>query len=769
MEIIQNHKIFRNQNQRPIKQLTNRNPNTNSINENFISLINVLIDSVKSYYNASTINNFEANKFYIYYKEEEQNIQILLNEIINNNYYQRLNELYDKINILNKIVTQLQDNSNSSLQNLNSFFSDAKTIFQNLRMQRQMQINQNSSKKIPIPRNNKFQQINNFSQAYEIYIILMQLLFKLSEFNYILEEKDLESANNYNNLQIEIKKYINILFNLINSGNNNEKDSRKISLISQGNRSNSLNKNFNKEIENLQSLNISKDKKIRELSYRLKKIQDNEFNTERNNTEHNYNISINENEVDLKIKRLERMIKDKDNKLKILSNQNNFENILNEKNNQIYILQKQLSNLANNFQTKMSQNDRKIKFLENKLQNNINDESQILKNNFSTEPNNNNILNMKNKANNTNPNKELVQYKTIINKLKNEINNYKNRIKQYEELNQKHIVELNNNIFRNNKIIQQKDEIINQLRLNKEISNPQMNMNINNQLNNNEISLKIENEKLKKEISKLKSSGNYTIQNNNNINKFKELNKIKIEEINSYKIKVTQLNEEIKQLKSKNENLQKLIEQQKVTITNLESNISKKDEEAQGLKDFIAKLQNQLENTNNINISSNKKNGANSNPKDIQKIKDLLDQLNKSYKDNTLLQKKNKELQFKLEEKEVEKELSGFRTEEVNFSNYEEEFDLRKIISGAKDKNRSEDINIDYPGMQGVKDKNKELQINLNMLQEQIKILLLNIDCNNSKIKPQISQICQLMGILPKNIPLIFNKKFKKKALGYLG
>ena len=86
------------------------------------------------------------------------------------------------------------------------------------------------------------------------------------------------------------------------------------------------------------------------------------------------------------------------------------------------------------------------------------------------------------------------------------------------------------------------------------------------------------------------------------------------------------------------------------------------------------------------------------------------------------MQKKVRDLQFKLEEKQVEKELSGYRTEDNNYSNFEEEFDLRKMINGARDKNRSEDINIDYPGIVGIKDKNRQLMQNMKMLEEQVKL-----------------------------------------------
>ena len=236
------------------------------------------------------------------------------------------------------------------------------------------------------------------------------------------------------------------------------------------------------------------------------------------------------------------------------------------------------------------------------------------------------------------------------------------------------------------------------------------------------------------------------------------------------KTKIIQLEENIKSLTSKNE-------EQKNTIKNLETEIAKNKEQITGLQDFIVKLQSKLENEDfiiqksNLGTKTSKSEmgiKSQSNQNIEEKMKNYLDLLNKANKDISALQKKNKELQFKLDEKQLEEDLSGFRTEEVNFSNYEEEFDLKKMVNGARDKNRSEDINIDYPGMQGVKEKYKDLQQNMNMLEEQVKILISNINCNNNKIKPQISQICQIMRIPAKNIPLIIAGKNKKKSLGLI-
>ena len=386
--------------------------------------------------------------------------------------------------------------------------------------------------------------------------------------------------------------------------------------------------------------------------------------------------------------------------------------------------------------------------------------------------------------------KNIKKQKAIINGLQKEINNYKNKLTHYEQLNKNQMQQMNNNIYKSNKIIEQKDELIKQLREKKEIPNSQININMSNQSNNNElILLKIENEKLKNEINLLKLSpsknskynndkNKMNLSPNNNVQELQKLNNKLIEENKSLKLNVANLEENAKLLTTNNEEFQNLYEQQKTTISKLESEVIQKEEQIGGLQDFIVKYQSKLENSNfpvpvpkaNSTSKISKKNQTAKTDTDeeyTKTLKKLLDLNNKANKEIEILKNKNKELQYKLEEKEVEKELSGFKTEDVNFSNYEEEFDLRKMMNGAKDKNKSEDINIDYPGMQGVKDKNKELKQRMNMLSEQVKILISNININN-RIKPQINQLCQLMKIPPKNIQLIIAGKNKKQNLGII-
>ena len=828
-----------NTNQMINKSFQNRNPKSqkpqmNLLNGELVSLINGLIESIKEYYHVSLSNNSDAKNIFLFYEETDKNIQMLLNDIINNNQYQKLTELLDKINLINKIIFQLRDNSDSCLQNLRLFFDDAKLIFQCIRGERQKQLLEKKSRIANLNgQNNTPFNPNLITQITNLHKQLLKSVQKFSDYDYIIETTgDNSIINDYQNLQNNIKKDLNTLFNLIqNLENINNRISFNSFLTDESNNksSKSLGKNIENEIEKLKKMNIVKDNKIRQLMLQINNLAINK--TERSNPNNNYNILKTEGNENSRIKKLEQIILDKDNKLQSLINQinmkkigndlnnGNMQNLLEEKDKEIFNLKqqlniyeqneqnfnKQIDNLTNQFQNKRLQYEKEIFTLRYNMAKNINDSQgniNINKTIGSKSENNQNLKFLKNpdninndyiaqitSLNNTNMNLTAIikKQKTIIAGLQKEISNYKAKLAQYEKLNKNQIEQMNNNIYKNNKIIEQKDELIKQLREKKDIPNSQININMSNQANNNElIHLKIENEKLKEEINLLKlTQSNNLINNNNDMNllynnNFQELQQLNIklmEENNSLKLKVANI-EKNPNLLTTNGEFNNLYEQQKETIERLESEVNKKKEEIGGLQDFIAKLQSKLENSNFYppvpkahSTSKIQKNaqGAKNNMNDdyTKSLKKLIDLNNKANKEIEILKNKNKELQYKLEEKQVEEELSGFKTEDVNFSNYEEEFDLRKMINGAKDKNKSEDINIDYPGMQGVKDKNKELQQRVNMLSEQVKILISNININN-KIKPQISQLCQLMKIPPKNIQLIIAGKNKKQNLGII-
>ena len=802
-----------------LNQSQNKQTKIDRLKGDMVSLINKLIDSIKEYHKVSQTNNINANQIFSYYEEEQQQIQNLFNDIINNGQYQRVSELYEENNILSKLIEQLKENSNSSFQNLQLFFDDAKLIVQNIRTERQKELKENkqnlnireTASNISI-NSGRFGSMNFQSQFNKYYIKLKESLNDLAEFNYIIEGIDTNSANYFNNIKENMNKELNNLYNFIN----NFKDNNKSNIlplspdIDQGNKTTrNNNTNLNMEFENLKIMNQIKTKQIKQLTMQLNRLK----------MQNNSNVNIEDSKkikylnTDINDSLRKKSIKEKDNRAKLLynkvqkkqidanTNYDNIQRIMKEKDNKILNLQqllstyeqnennlnKQLDDLNNQFKNKIGQYEKQIILLKNKLAKNNNNNPKIKgekkqdiiqDNNLDMMKNDSNIISLNNK--NMNLIKIIKQQKATINGLQNQIIIFKNQIDQYDQMNKKQLEEMNNSIFKNNKIIEQKDELIKKLREKKEIQNSQININMSNQTNNNELLLlKLENEKLKKDISMLQlPQNNNNLRNGNNISSLyntntQELQQLNIglmEENNSLKLKNKQLESKIQLLTTNNEQLQNLNDNLKNQIVNLEQEIERKKNEIDGLQAFINKLQSKLD-AEDMNVPKSnstikeRKNTALTEEENTKKIQKFLDLLNKANKDINDLQKKNKELQFKLEDKQVQAELSGFRTEEANFSNYEEEFDLRKMVNGTKEKNRSEDINIDYPGMQGVKDRNKELKQKMNMLIEQVKILIANVNIN-SKIKPQINQICQLMRIPAQNIQMIISGKNKKKALG---
>ena len=500
----------------------------------------------------------------------------------------------------------------------------------------------------------------------------------------------------------------------------------------------------------------------------------------------NRELEMKNNNLNLQLQNAEQTIMNFQNNINnnnIINDNAEFNNALNQKDMQILNLQNQLkvfqsnentlnvqiNNINNQFKEKVAQYEYKISTMTNTINTknknimNLKNEIENLKLSMQGQGNydinkNIQILNM-----------EIKEKESKIKALNEEILNFQ----RTEKMNQKQIEELNNNIFTYENIIRQKDELIN----------------TNYKGNNDTYKFKKENELLKKQIEELKNANNNILQNqrllNGNMHNYEMPEMLNQE----YLTKINELNQEILNLK---QTLSSLNESK----VKLELDITKKNDELEGFKQVIFKLQDKLEKNNdeeeerkkrtkaersehenNLNKSDyhiRDPNNENKNlnksfemPKDsnTQLMNKFLGQLNEAEKKISLLQNKNRELQFKLDEKQVEKDFSGYRTEDYNFSNYEEEFDLKKMVNGAREKNRSEDINIDYPGVQSVKDKYKELLQNMHLLEEQVKILICNISCS-SKIKPQITQICQLMRIPPKNIQNIIAGKDKKKMLG---
>ena len=749
--------------------------------EQFVSLINSLNESIKEYYKVSKNNIIEANSILNTYEQHSQTIQNWMQEIINTQSYDKIEEFFVQVSKVLEVITQMKVNTNSNLTNLNLFFDDAKILFINMRKKRKEKINSNmkntqisNTSNDSYPSSNQEKNIHNFPKTNinlyrnteennnqlfnnitNMYSRILKLLDAFNHFNYIISNINVDESNKFNTQQNSIKRELENLFNylkknlLINSFVPKNKSS--INIVERKNlRSKSI--GDSNEVEKLKKMNEANRKKLIELNkqisaYKNKILEldmiNNSLNMKLKNPDQKMMINTNPDFYNL--------LKQKDNQIMNLQKQLNvFQN--NEKliNNQMNNLNEQLSEKINQYEAKIADLNEKIKsdkkviiFLQNKLKTKENEIEKLkvsIKNPVNYDMKKFEILNM-----------ELKEKESKINAMNEELIKCQNE----EKINQKRIEEMNNNIFNYEKIIKQKDELIN-----------------NNYKDNNEVfRIKLENDKLKKQIEELKNinKNNYLLQNQKNIN-------------------VNMNSAEIQELK---QNLATINESK----TKLELELAKKDEELEGFKQVIFKLQNQLEankdkeeekksrrnterNVYNKNFQTEvdikDKNPSSKNlnksfemPKDTntQIMNKFLGQLNEAEKKISLLQNKNKELQFKLDEKQVEKEFSGYRTEDYNFSNYEEEFDLKKMVNGAREKNRSEDINIDYPGVQSVKDKYKELVQHLHLLEEQVKILICNINIT-SKIKPQINQICQLMRIRAENIQAIIAGKNKKKMLG---
>ena len=830
------------------------NRNMNSQNSAMLSINNIYSQIMKLLNSFSEFNfmiskmNFEAsNKYSNLQNNIKKELDILMNFVKNNLSMNNQNKL------INSIISNFSDEQ--SLGNQRS-----KSIKENEKLK---QINLINEKKIKDLNNqlNTFRKNNSPDSGNIIRDLKLKnnnLNLKLMKAEQQIKEKDdiiMNLSNNYTNnqnnlmninndninLNNNLKQKDNLIFNLqqqlyVYQNNENLLNSQITDLNNQFqtkiNQYESQISNMNNKIGNLSKLITNKNKDIvkfqkenneckKEIDQLKKLINSQRLSNPNNNIIEEYEETIQRLQNDL----------------------NYYQNMLNQYENQIMELSNNNNGLNNNY------NIENNNFALQKKIEMLNRELQMKENEFKKEKemiiNKNSLNEQKINAMNTQNHKIIEEQKMKINQLNKEITNYQKKEKAFEENNIKYIKQIedmNNNIINTNKIMEQKDELIKQLNEKKnEHFSPDINNNINNNINlelkkerddykfqfeqmqkkyistkelldeknlnspqNNNVNtndmlkmkltdMELENEKLRKEIDELKNNNN----NNNILLNDKIIDGNNIQNNNNYLGNNESLTK-IKELTLENQKY-------KENITKLESDINKKNEELEGLKVFIFKLQSRLEENddNKKRKEGNKdqkkpenvismKRGENENlcmtepnrrekknndnnksfeaPNDANTamISNLLNNLNDSEKKIAILQKKIKELQYQLEDKQVEKEISGYRTEDVNFSNYEEEFDLKKMVNGAREKNRSEDINIDYPGVQGIKDKYRELLQNMNMLEEQVKILICNINCTN-KIKPQITQICQLMRISPKNIQLIIAGKDKKKALGLIG
>ena len=322
-------------NQRFIQNTEESNKFNQLYDENFITLINGLNESIKEYYKVSKNNIIEANSILSLYEQNRQEIQLLLESITNSNSIEKVNEVFGQILKINEIITHLQLNANSNDKNLELFFDDAKVLFQKMKMKRKQKIikinnlknhinrrnstdlndsfsksmntserknksknklfknrniQQNSKRSLNIINKNSTQRLNTSTfliPINKIYFQIIGLINRFSEFNYMISKMNYEASNKYNNLQNDIKKEIDALMNLVKSNfsNNEQNHSPKISI------------GTNLEIEKLKKNNQIYEQKIFELNNQIKAYRKNLINNNLNELNYDSGTKIRELEI----------------------------------------------------------------------------------------------------------------------------------------------------------------------------------------------------------------------------------------------------------------------------------------------------------------------------------------------------------------------------------------------------------------------------------------------------------------------------------------
>ena len=383
---------------------------------------------------------------------------------------------------------------------------------------------------------------------------------------------------------------------------------------------------------------------------------------------------------------------------------------------------------------------------------------------------------------------ELTEKDVLIQEQNNNLEQIKTQLFSLEVENKN----LLNTIETLNKTISSKENDDNIINLNEQLKEQK---NLNNNLNDELTKIKNDNELLKnkvisseKKISLLKVNSDMNEEQSNSIEQLKG-------EIQSLKFENEKLNYQYNQLKEnlgidgedkfnkqnqEIEGLKQLIQKLQKEREKGDSEISNIKRENEKMKNQIIRLSETLPNEYNelqkqyqaleIKYKLLKKNNPNINTPNKSKTEDkqeekLSQEVADLKKEIEQLKKKNNELIAQLEDKEIKKNFYDNRSEDANKSNYEEEFDLRKMAKGARDKNRSQDINIDYPGIQTYKEKIRELEFYYNSLETLVKKLLLTIQCT-PKNKTYVTELCRMVGFDLEMTNKIVTNKNKNSIFG---
>ena len=659
----------------------------------------------------------------------------------------------------------------------------------------------------------------------QLRLINKKLSSELSRYKskMLMEKKDINNqnnnSNNFNNFEkinIYIKdkdKVISTLKNEMNQSTKKFKDiltkyKTQINKLQDENKSLRMNtassiKTNNSLSEYEKSLNSKLSTLIKENQHLKQSIQ----KMKMGNVVTDYNINLSPNVFSPSKSIDHNLLQEIDklkNKITVLENNYSKKQTENkELNNKVNLLQKKLEEEKTIF------SDKNLELSQN-LINKQNELLNLQKENYNK---NNEIVNLKGMLNqgiNYNSQNKKDEYEKIISKYKKiqhdqmqQISTLKNELNEKDEL----IQEQNYNLeeFKNqfsSKEAEKKNllNIIENLNKKKDNLNNlneklEEQKNLNSDLNDELNKIKNDNALLKnkvlsseKRISFLKANSDMNTKNNNTIEQLKN-------EIQSLKFENEKLNYQYNQLRenlvsgnhSKTNHQKEELEGLKLLVNKLQNEREKIDNEFNIIKRENEKMKNQIirlsetlpEEYNELQKQYHeleikykilkKNNSNNPTPKKIKTDEKPDDKLVKENadlkKEIDQLKKKNNELIAQLEDKEIKKNFYDNRSEDANKSNYEEEFDLRKMAKGARDKNRSQDINIDYPGIQTYKEKIRELEFYYNSLESLVKKLLLTLQCT-PKNKTYVTELCRIVGFDLEMTNKIITNKNKNFILG---
>ena len=551
-----------------------------------------------------------------------------------------------------------------------------------------------------------------------------------------MDQKSLSSniSENINDIQIEkLKNQIKELNNEIETKNKEYKLNLSKITDKHNNLTQSLFKK-NQEYTKLQNENLAQFNENISLKKQLEKknIKESEYSQKIGE----YQKQIEEFDKDLETKN-SKIVSLTDtvnnNKILIKSLETELEQIKLEKNN---------SSLNNNDILKDFENCKKEK---EEIENELNNLKKIIENNDkeykqkldlmqSTLFHNNDLINEKDEM--------IQQLKLKHQNMKESIlNNKNNIIENNNNINPEQINQLNKKIEDLENAIKLKDDKIEELNQNIK-SNPKDNHNLKNLLNQYKNDIESNHSLinfLKEQIKKVESENNQIKE---------ELQKKNSSDLLDMADKMIKLETELD--KYKNGEISKNMKKLEKKYNQLKNNYDDLEKENLKYQDNIKDLQTQISVLNKLNNKDKKGNKqhiliADSSNLNLDDYNKHLENLIKCKKENEELRKKIKELESK---KNIPKESTMFKFKSImNNDDYEEEIDMMQLEAGVRRRNRSEDFNIDYPGLDENNKKYKELEDKFNKLKEYIIPIIQDDDGNQNLTKSRISKIYNLIGI----------------------